>query len=84
MPHCHAQIARATFHANVRITEVAGWAESGIVARTIESDASGLVEVISPRHLYNYELGRDLYPTVEQVVQLKAGETVVLGVKQWA
>lgn len=84
MARPHAQSARVTFHVNVRITEGAGCAESGIVAWTVEADVSGVVEVISPRHLYNYERGRDLYPTPEQLALMKAGETVVLGLKQWA
>jgi hypothetical protein len=69
----------------VSLTNVGGWDAAGSVVCTYQTDLEdGVLEVISPRHLYHRFAGRDLYPTKEQVAALLAGEQVVLGTKQWA
>jgi len=63
---------------------VAAWSLSGLVAATYEEDISGSFEYISPRHLYQWKRGVDVYPTTEQLEALRAGEKVVFNLKQWA
>ena len=45
---------------------------------------SGTFEVISKRHLYNWIVGIDIYPSVEQVASLRRGESITLGMDNWA
>lgn len=69
----------------VTLTNVGGWDAAGNIAgtyRTMLED--GVVEVISPRHLYHRFAGRDLYPTADQVATLIAGQAITLSPKQWA
>lgn len=63
---------------------VAAWCLTGLVAATYEDDISGPFEYISPRHLYQWMRGIDVYPTPEQLDALRAGEKVVFSMKQWA
>jgi hypothetical protein len=44
----------------------------------------GSLEVVSPKHVYHWMAGRDLYPTEEQMAALCAGRPVTFGSAQWA
>lgn len=61
-----------------------GFDRAGSVVCTYEEDISGPFEYISPRHLYQWHRGVDVYPTPEQLDALRAGEKVVFHMKQWA
>jgi hypothetical protein len=73
---------RKIVHLNVIIERPGGWTPSGQVAMTYDENISGEFETISPLHYYNWRVGRDIYPTKDQVECLLKGETV-RGVK-WA
>lgn len=69
----------------VSLTNVGGWDAAGNVVCTYPTSLEdGVLEVISPRHLYHRFAGRDLYPTKEQMAALLAGEQVIFATKQWA
>lgn len=68
----------------VRLTRIGGWNAAGLVHSAYKRVLQGLVEVISPRHLYHWIAGKDLYPTAEQFELLKQGQPVTLGTSQWA
>ncbi len=72
------------FDVDVRLTCIGGWNAAGLVHSTYERVLQGLVEVISPTHLYHGIAGKDLYPTVEQFELLQQGQPVTLGTSQWA
>ena len=74
----------ATLDIKVNLTRCGGWTPSGLVACTYEESLEGRAEVISRTHLYLWRRGIDLYPTTEQYQALAAGETVTLGMQQWA
>lgn len=61
-----------------------GFNSAGLVALTYEDDISGIFEVITRRHLYNWQRGIDVYPTPEQLAALLEGRRVVFGMSQWA
>lgn len=69
----------------VTLTNVGGWDAAGNIVCTYPTTLEdGVVEVISPRHLYHRFAGRDLYPTADQVATLIAGQAITLAPKQWA
>lgn len=61
-----------------------GFDLAGNVVCTYEEDISGPFEYHSPRHLYQWHRGVDVYPTPEQLEALLAGEKVVFNMRQWA
>jgi hypothetical protein len=72
------------FQGKASCYRVAAWTQSGLVAATYEDDISGPFEYISPKHLYQWMRGIDVYATPEQLEALRAGEKVVFSLKQWA
>lgn len=69
---------------NLTLTCAGSFSDSGLVASTYERPLRASAQVLTPRHLYCREAGRDLYPAPEQLQQILRGEHVTLGLRQWA
>lgn len=70
--------------AQVSIVRPGGWTQGGLLASTYQDNVDSEFLVITARHLYSPTMGRDIYPTPEQMDQILAGQRVVIALDQWA
>lgn len=64
----------AVLHAEVVIIETFGYGPTGVAHYSQNRDISGQFQVVTRRHLYNWVLGIDIYPTPEQFQTLLEGK----------